>query len=120
MICRQLCKHNYIFISLPFILNVFTAFTAFAQELPYAVLEDVSGDVKVMRRQENRRFQPIYQGEKLHSGDLLKLNFDARARVRCPDRTSWHVPVGTISGVNNGCSFSKKRSNINIHFLMSY
>lgn len=66
-------------------------------------LIEAKGEVQ-LKRQNWPDYQPTTEGAELYSGDLLKPAPSAKARIQYADgQTTWPVPAGEVSGVNQGC-----------------
>lgn len=46
---------------------------------------------------------PVSTGEKLDSGDLLRIDRGADVVINCKNNHKWHIPEDIWVGVNNGC-----------------
>ncbi|MEM9218653.1 MAG: tetratricopeptide repeat protein [Cyanobacteria bacterium P01_F01_bin.150] len=68
-----------------------------------ARIVSIEGEVE-LQRDNWSRFYRAFSGADLYGPDLIRPSRGSRVEVLCPNgTTTWIVPAGTISAVNNGC-----------------
>ncbi|GAB4370081.1 MAG: hypothetical protein Kow00121_10510 [Elainellaceae cyanobacterium] len=71
---------------------------------------EAEGDVSV-RRNGASHYQSAGVGTVLNLGDLIRPASQARVTVLCTNNTTWRVPSGVPSGIQNGCPDTRLRFN---------
>jgi len=68
----------------------------------FNLLVNLNGKLE-LKRAGWSEYHPITFGTILYTGDLLRLDENARALVLCANLKLWNVPSGAPSGLTNGC-----------------